>query len=72
MKKTKAGAHRGGGLSREQDTCECGEEANRQLTLLILPGDGGLGPAHRQAVQVHVLPLVHRDVLRDVDDSGRH
>ena len=42
------------------------------LTLLVLPGDGGLGASHRQAEQVDVVALVHRHVSGNVDDSRRH
>lgn len=40
------------------------------LTFEVLPGDGGFRAADGEAEEVHVAPLVHRNVLRDVHDPG--
>lgn len=42
------------------------------LTFYVFPGDGGLGPADRQAEEVHVVALVDRFILRDVDYPRWH
>lgn len=41
-------------------------------TFLVLPGDGGLRPAHGQTEEVDVLAFIHKHVRGDVDDSGRY